>query len=173
MEQFKTQCYVMLETTRKESGKENYLSSFWQMTATMPPSRGQKARTGLLGVAKRTGAGTPQRRASPWADGAEGAWGPCAGAPPTPLPKNTGLPRIARRKIAQARGENRSTGRTRPAAANSLLPPATSVKRKEALRRSEENLQPRFLPSVPLAMCKTSATSSPWFTCHFPLTRQA
>lgn len=65
MEQFKTQCYVLLETTRKESGKENHLSSFWQMKTAMPTSRGQKARSRLLAAAKRTGAGAPWRRASP------------------------------------------------------------------------------------------------------------
>lgn len=64
MKQFKTQCYLMLETTTEESGKDNHLSSFWRTTTTLPLSRGEKARTRLLGSARCTGAVTPQDGAS-------------------------------------------------------------------------------------------------------------
>lgn len=64
MKQFKTQCYLMLETTTEESGKDNHLSSFWRMTTTLPLSRVEKARTRLLGSARCTGAVTPQDGAS-------------------------------------------------------------------------------------------------------------
>lgn len=170
MKQFQTQCYVRLETTRKESGKENHLSSFWQMTTT-PPSCGEKAQAGLLGAPERTGAVTPQGRASREDTGAGDAQGP---GPERCLPPSLRTS-MEEHSPAQACREEQIYWQNET---HSSELPAASVKTKEAWRSSRQSPRPRFRPSVPFKWCAKLPPSpllgSPAvFQLHSRLTIQA